>query len=62
MLTGLPGAPATGGPPPEVTIHLTDKAGLLDIKRQLEPLTGIPAAHQKVLLASIADIAVADKR
>jgi hypothetical protein len=46
----------------EVTIDLDSKATKTEIKRKLESATGVPAAHQKVMLSGINQIVMGDTR
>jgi hypothetical protein len=56
VLTPLPGGAR------EVTISAAADTPLLEIKRRLAAATGIAASQQRVMLASISRLAVADKR
>eukprot|EP00803_Ostreobium_quekettii_P011501 evm.model.scf_893.2 EVM.evm.TU.scf_893.2 scf_893:23900-27043(+) len=46
----------------EVFVDIEENTTLNELKMKLEPLTGVPARHQKVMLAGIGQIAMGDKR
>ncbi|KAK9830083.1 hypothetical protein WJX72_009683 [[Myrmecia] bisecta] len=46
----------------EVTIDIEPEAGKDEVKHKLEAVTGVPAEHQKVMLAGIGQLVMADKR
>lgn len=47
---------------PEVTINMDVNTPMLEVKRQLAVVTGVPIEHQKVMLSSINQVVMGDKR
>lgn len=47
---------------PSVTVDIVDNSSKSELKRKLETATGVPFKHQKILLAGIDQLCMADKR
>lgn len=47
---------------PEVFVDIEATTTVNELKRKLEPLTGVPPKHQKIMLAGIGQITMGDKR
>ncbi|KAG1656024.1 hypothetical protein FOA52_005652 [Chlamydomonas sp. UWO 241] len=47
---------------PEVTVDISEHEPLYSVKAKLEVATGVPMEHQKVMLAGIGQMVMADKR
>ncbi len=54
--------PTSPEAPKEVVIEIEEDASLTDIKTQLQELTGIAIRYQKVMLAGVGQMVMADKR
>jgi hypothetical protein len=46
----------------EAVIDIEENTRKLEIKRLLEPITGVPIEHQKVILSGVNQLAFCDKR
>lgn len=54
--------PIDGGGPREIDLAIQEKSSMLEIKKQIHSLTGIPIHDQKVMLAGIGSMVLFDKR